>query len=128
MKSDTERKLYHTEPLHRRKNRLHAHLSKELRAKLKIRKRAISLRKGDTTKVMRGPHKGKEAKVSDVNVVRRKVYLEGVVAKTARGREVPVALEASNLLLVALESTAERKEIFSDEAFRKREVQKKEAA
>ncbi len=128
MKSDTERKLYHTEPLHRRKNRLHAHLSKELRARLKIRKRAVSIRKGDTAKIMRGPHRGKEAKVGDVNVVRRKVYLEGIVAKTMRGREVPVALEASNLLLVGLEPTEERRQIFSDEAFRKREAPKKEEA
>ncbi len=128
MKSDTERKLYHTEPLHRRKNRLHAHLSKELRTRLKISKRAVSIRKGDTAKIMRGPHRGKEAKVGDVNVVRRKVYLEGIVAKTMRGREVPVALEASNLLLVGLEPTEERRAIFSEEAFRKREAPKKEEA
>jgi large subunit ribosomal protein L24 len=127
MKSDTERKRYHTEPLHRRKGRMHAHLSKELRSRLKSKKRAISLRKGDTVKVMRGPHKGKEAKVGDVNVVRRKVFLEGVVVSNARGREVPIALEASNLLLVSLESTPERKEIFSEEAFRKKEPPKKEA-
>jgi large subunit ribosomal protein L24 len=128
MKSDTERKLYHTEALHRRKNRMHAHLSKELRTKLKSKKRSISIRSGDTTKVMRGPHKGKEAKVIDVNVVRRKVFLEGIVVRNARGREVPIPLEASNLLLVALESTPERRELFSEEAFRKREAPKKEKA
>ncbi len=127
MKSDTERKDYHSEKLHKRKNRMHSHLSKELRSRLKSKKRAVSLRKGDTVKVMRGPHKGKEAKVSDVNVVRRKVFLEGITVKNARGRELPVPLEASNLLLTALESTPERKEIFSEEAFRKKEAPKKEA-
>lgn len=124
MKSDTERKKFYSEKLHKRKNRLHVHLSKELRAKLKVKKRAVLVRKGDTVKVMRGPGKGKEAKVSDVNTLRLKVFVEGVVAKNVRGREVSVALEPSNLLLLALESTKERKEIFSEDAFRKAEPKK----
>lgn len=127
MKSDTERKKFHTEKLHKRKSRMHVHLSKDLRAKLKVKKRAVLVRKGDTVKVMRGPGRGKEAKVSDVNVLRRKVFVEGVVAKNARGREVSVALEPSNLLLTVLEATKERKSIFSEEAFRKAESPKKEA-
>ncbi|MEW6035364.1 MAG: 50S ribosomal protein L24, partial [Candidatus Micrarchaeota archaeon] len=128
MKSDTERKKYYTEKLHLRKGRLHVHLSKDLRSKLKVKKRALLVRKGDTVRVMRGPGIGKEAKVSDVNTIRRKVFLEGVASKTARGREVPVALEPSNLLLISLESTKERREIFSEEAFRKKEPPRKEAA
>jgi large subunit ribosomal protein L24 len=127
MKSDTERKKYYAEKLHRKKSRLHVHLSKDLRSKLKVKKRSALVRKGDTVRVMRGPGKGKEAKVGDVNTVRRKVFLEGVMAKNARGREVVIALEPSNLLLLALEPTKERKEIFSEDAFRKRESQKKEA-
>jgi large subunit ribosomal protein L24 len=124
MKSDTERKKYYAEKLHKRKGRLHVHLSKELRKQLKVKKRAILVRKGDTVRVMRGPGKGKEAKVANVSVLNRKVFLEGVAAKTMRGKEVPVALEPSNLLLIGLESTKERKEIFSEEAFRKKEVVK----
>jgi large subunit ribosomal protein L24 len=124
MKSDTERKKYYTEKLHKRKSRLHVHLSKELRSKLKAKKRAVLVHKGDTVRVMRGPGKGKEAKVGDVNVVRRKVFVEGIVVKNAKGKEIPVALEPSNLLLLALEPTAERKEIFSDEAFKKKDVKK----
>jgi len=124
MKSDTERKIYFTEKLHKRKNRLHVHLSKDLRGKLKVKKRAILVRQGDTVRVMRGPGKGKEAKVGNVNVIRRKVQVEGVVVKNLRGKEVPVSLEPSNLLLIALESTPERKEIFSDAAFKKKEAKK----
>ncbi|MEW6723244.1 MAG: 50S ribosomal protein L24, partial [Candidatus Micrarchaeota archaeon] len=126
MKSDTERKKYHAEKIHKRKNRLHVHLSKELRGKLKAKKRSVGIRKGDTVRVMRGPGKGKDAKVSDVNVLRRKVMLEGIVVKNARGREMPLPLEPSNLLLLSLEPTEERRQIFSEEAFRKKE-QKKEA-
>jgi large subunit ribosomal protein L24 len=127
MKSDTERKKFYTEKLHKRKSRLHVHLSKELRAKLKAKKRAVLVHKGDTVKVMRGPGKGKEAKVSDVNTLRLKVFVEGVMVKNARGREVAQALEPSNLLLLSLESTKERKQIFSEDAFRKAEAPKKEA-
>ncbi len=126
MKSDTERKKYYQEKLHKRKSRLHSHLSKELRAKLKIKKRAILLHLGDSVRIMRGPEKGKDAKVSRVSTVSRKVYLEGIVTKNARGREVPIAVEASNLLLISLESTPERKEIFSEDAFKKKEAAKEE--
>ncbi len=126
MKSDTERKKFYTEPLHLRKNRLHVHLSKDLRGKLKTKKRAVLLRKGDTVTILRGPKSGASGKVSKVSVLRRKVFVEGVVAKTAKGKEVALALEPSNLLLTALESTPERKEIFKDEAFAVKKEAKKE--
>ena len=41
MKSDTERRKYHKEKLHRKKNRLHVHLSKDLRGKMKTKKRSL---------------------------------------------------------------------------------------
>jgi len=128
MKSDTERKRYHTEGLHRRKARMHVHLSKDLRGKLKVKKRAIGVRQGDTVRIMRGPHKGKDAKVSRVSTAKRKVFLEGIAVKSARGKEKPLPLEASNLLLLALEPTPERKEIFSEEAFKKKEAPKEKPA
>lgn len=128
MKSDTERKIYYTEKLHKKKNRLHVHLSKDLRGKLKVKKRSLLVHKGDTVKIMRGPEKGKEAKVGDVSVLKRIVFLEGIVAKTAKGKEVPLSIEPSNLLLVSLESTPERKQIFSDDAFKKKEAKKEPKA
>jgi large subunit ribosomal protein L24 len=126
MKSDTERKMFHTEKLHKKKNRLHVHLSKELRGKLKVKKRSLLVHKGDTVKIMRGPEKGKEAKVGDVNVVRRVVFLESITTKTAKGKEVPRPIQPSNLLLTSLEPTSERKQIFSDDAFKKKEIKKAE--
>ncbi len=128
MKPDTERKKFYSEKIHKRKNRLRCHLSKELRSKLKAKKRSLLIHKGDSIKVLRGPGKGKTAKVSKVSTIKRKVYVEGVVAKTARGKEVPMALEASNLMLVGLESTKERKAIFSEDIFMKKEKPKKAEA
>ncbi len=77
MKSDTERKKYYKEKLHKRKKRLHTHLSKELRGTLKSKRRAILLHSGDRVRIMRGPQKGKEAKVSHISTVKRKVTLKG---------------------------------------------------
>ncbi|MFH0737997.1 MAG: 50S ribosomal protein L24 [Candidatus Micrarchaeota archaeon] len=127
MKSDTERKKYYSEKLHKRKNRMHVHLSKDLRSRLKAKRRALLVRKGDSVRIMRGPGKGKEAKVGDVNTTRRVVFAEGIAAKNSKGREIPIALQPSNLLLISLEPTAERKEMFSEEAFKKKEAPKKEA-
>jgi ribosomal protein uL24 len=121
MKSDTERKKYYTEKLHKKKSRLHVHLSKDLRGKLKTKKRAILVRKEDRVKIMRGPGTDKEARVVRVSTLQRKVFVEGIVAKNRKGKEVLIALEPSNLLLVGLEPTEERKQIFREEAFKKHE-------
>ncbi|MBI5228341.1 50S ribosomal protein L24 [Candidatus Micrarchaeota archaeon] len=117
MKSDSERKKFYKEPLHQRKSRLHVHLSKTLRSKLKTKKRAVLIHKSDKVKILRGPGMGKEGRVTRVNTNRRKIYTDAVLVKNARGKEVPVALEPSNLLLIELEPTDLRKEIFKEDAF-----------
>jgi len=124
MKPDTERKNYYSADIHERKKDVHVHLSKDLRGKLKKKTRSVGIRKGDQVKVMRGKHKGKQAKVSSVSVKGRVIYLEGVTRNNARGQEKPVALQPSNLMLLSLESTKERKELFSPDAFKKEEPKK----
>ncbi|NYZ76851.1 50S ribosomal protein L24 [Candidatus Micrarchaeota archaeon] len=121
MKSDTERKKYYQADLHQKRNYLHVHLSKDLRAKLKRKKRAVLARKEDRVKIMRGPGNGKEGKIARVDVSKRKIFVEGITVQNSKKKEVLVPLEPSNLLLIALESTKERKELFSEEAFRKPE-------
>jgi ribosomal protein uL24 len=126
MKSDTERKRFYKARLHEKTRRMHVHLSKELRAKLKRKRRAVLVREGDRVKIVRGPDRGKTVKVAKVSHLSLKVYCEGVVLRTAKGREVLRALQPSNLVLVGLEQTKERKELFTDEAFVKKD-EKKEA-
>lgn len=121
MKSDTERKKYYTEKLHRKKSRLHVHLSKDLRGKLKTKKRAVLVHKEDRVKIMRGPGQGREARVVKVSTLKRKVFAEDVTAKNRKGKENLIALEPSNLLLIGLEPTEERKQIFREDAFRREE-------
>jgi len=126
MKSDTERRMFHNEKIHKKKNRMHVHLSKDLRTKLKSKKRSIMVRKDDKVKVMRGDHKGKEAKISRVSVLRRKVFLEGIANKNAKGKEFLIPIDPSNLLLIAIEPSKERKELFNDAAFKAKQEAKKE--
>ncbi len=126
MKPDTERKKHYKAKLHRKRSNLHVHLSKELRDALKEKTRSILVRRDDRVKILRGPGKGKEGKVSRVDVNERKVFVEGVTMKNKRGKENLVPLQPSNLMLVALEPTKERKKGFSEGAFKKPEKKKEE--
>jgi large subunit ribosomal protein L24 len=128
VKSDTERKRFHNARLHEKTRRMHVHISKELRSKLKQKRRSVLVRVGDKVKVMRGSERGKLVKVARVSHCKMKVYCEGVVHQTAKGREVLRALQPSNLLLVELEQTKERKELFNEAAFRKEEKKEEKKA
>jgi large subunit ribosomal protein L24 len=121
MKSDTERKRFYNAKLHQKTKRMHVHLSKELRTKLKSKRRSLLVREGDKVRIMRGPGKGKSVKVARVSHLKMRVYGEGITARTAKGREVLIPLQPSNLLLLELEQTKERKELFTEAAFRKEE-------
>lgn len=104
------RKVYHGK-MHRRRKMLRVHLSKELRAKLGTRHRALLVNKGDGVKVLRGDSKGKSAKVARVSVAKRKVYLEGVTVRNRRGVESLVPFDPSNLVITELKDSQFRKEI-----------------
>jgi len=121
MKPDTERRKYYHASLHEKRRALHVHLSKDLRGKLKKKTRAILARRGDRVKILRGPGKGKEGKIVRIDVSKRKIFVEGVSIKNARGKETLLPLQPSNLMLVSIEETKERKELFSESAFKKPE-------
>ena len=95
-----QRKARYQAPLHQRRHYLGVHLSKELRAKLTTKRRGIPVVTGDKVKVMRGKRKGTTGKVSRVDLSSCMVYLEGVAKGKARGTEVPIPMQPSNLLLL----------------------------
>lgn len=95
-----QRKFRYTAPLHIRKKMVSAHLSKELRAKLATKRRSAPLHKGDKVKILRGDNKGKTGKVTNVDLMFLKAYMEGIVQRNAKGIEKPVALDPSNLLIM----------------------------
>ncbi len=96
-KAGKQRKFRQNAPLHIRHKFMAAHLSKELRKQLK--RRSMPLRKGDEVKIMRGSHAGKTGKVSEVDLKRMKIFLENIKAKQMSGKERPLPLEPSNLLI-----------------------------
>lgn len=126
MKPDTERKKHVSAKIHQKKKNMHVHLSKDLRKEMKQKRRAIGVRKGDKVKIMRGQHAGKEAKVARVSVCDRTIFLEGFTRKTARGKEVPVPFQPSNLLLIALAESKERSLILGASAFGQKETAKRQ--
>lgn len=87
-------------PMHIRKKFLSSTLSKELRKK--YGKRNITIRKGDKAKVMRGQYKKTTGKVSNVNAVKLKVYVEGVDFVKKDGSKVQYPLHPSNLMITEL--------------------------
>lgn len=89
------------------------HLSKELRAKLATKRRAAPVVKGDTVKVLRGDKKGHKGKVTRVDLASSLVYIEGLSMPRARGTEMPLGVQPSNLVLLEGDFAKKgRKEIF----------------
>jgi large subunit ribosomal protein L24 len=105
-----DRKRTFDAPLHVKRKLMHVHLSPELREKAKVR--AVLLRKGDKVKVMRGNFKGKEGVVAGVNYKYCRVYLEGFSRKNSRGEEKLIPFHPSNLQLIEMFETKERKAKF----------------
>jgi large subunit ribosomal protein L24 len=114
-----QRKALYNAPLHERAKQVHCHLSKELRAKEKTR--AKRLRKGDRVKVVRGKYKGRQGAITRVDLKHACVFIEGVVLKKQGGKEVPAAMNASNLILISLVSRGKQT------TQEKRPAQKKDA-
>lgn len=99
-KPRTQRKFRYTAPLHLRKNFVHVHLSKDLRAKVK--KRAIQVKKGDKVKILRGKFKGKEGKVAKVILSDAKIFVEGITLKKANGKEAFYPIDPSNAMITEM--------------------------
>ncbi|MFH1257189.1 MAG: 50S ribosomal protein L24 [Candidatus Diapherotrites archaeon] len=106
-KPKKQRKFKAMLPLHLKRKQLSSHLSKELRKG--IGRRAVEARKGDKAKVLRGDFRGKEGKIVRVDVARQKLFIEKLVRKKADGTEKLVPFNASNLLLVELERSDDRR-------------------
>ena len=79
-------------------NKILVHVSKELRQK--INKRSMAVKKGDEVEVMRGKYKGTKGKVARVSHLKGKVYIEGITVKNARGTEVLVPIDPSNIQII----------------------------
>lgn len=95
-----QRKYLARAPLHLRKKFMSSHLSKELRTKHNTRN--VPVRKGDTVKIMRGQFNGKIGKVSEVNLKKLRVYVEGADFVKKDGTKVQYPLHPSNIMITSL--------------------------
>ncbi len=84
-----------------------AMLSPELREEHKLK--SIAVRVGDTVKLMRGADKGKEGKVSVVNLNDMTITIDGVSAAKSDGTEVPRPIQPSNVMITKLETKDEKR-------------------
>ncbi|TAL57866.1 MAG: 50S ribosomal protein L24 [Nanoarchaeota archaeon] len=101
-----QRKYRANSPLHIRASFVSAHLSKDLR--LKLKRRSLPLRENDTVKVIRGQFKGKTGKIRVVMRNREKIIVEGVEQSKRDGSKTPVPVHASNILLIDLVADKKR--------------------
>ena len=122
-----QRKALYNAPHHQARKHIASHLAEELL--LKYNRRSITLVAGDEVKIMRGDHKGKNGKVVDVDVTRRRVTVDGVTHKKADGTDVAFPLQPSNLLIVKLnlEDARRRAKLGESEAAAEKKPAKKGA-
>jgi len=95
-----QRKFRALAPMHLRRKFLHVHISKELRAKLGIICRSTLVRKGDKVRLRSGDKKKHTGAVTRVDCSRCRIYVEGVVSKTAKGVEKPRAVSPSSVEII----------------------------
>ncbi len=98
-KAKKQRKMRANAPLHVRHKIVSAHVAKALRAQVKHR--SLPVRKGDEVIISKGEYAGKTGKVSEVDLKKMKVYIEGVVTKKVSGKEAPIPFDASNLIITS---------------------------
>ncbi len=95
-----QRRMLFQADAHARRKFFTAALSKELKNSQKID--GLSVRRGDTVRILRGDHKGFEGKVSRVDTRKYKVYVEGLTREKVDGTAIPVSVHPSKILITHL--------------------------
>lgn len=104
-----QRKTMYTLPLHRRRKKLSAKLSTEMRKKYGVK--SIMVRKGDKVRIVRGSHRKKEGNVTGVRLKNGKITVEKVTMKKADGTEIPVPIDCSNVIVIEVDTSDRRRKI-----------------
>merc|ERR1712004_7285 len=94
-----------------RRKLMSSHLSKELRKKHDVR--SIPVRHGDTVKIMVGPNKNREGKVTEV--YRRKwcIHIEKIVKEKTNGQQAQIPIHPSNVQVTNLRLDKNRKDLLA---------------
>ncbi|HEY9206462.1 MAG TPA: 50S ribosomal protein L24 [Candidatus Methanoperedens sp.] len=102
-----QRKSRYQAPLHIKHKFMGSMLSDELKKEHGIKTVPVHL--GDTVKVLRGDHRGKEGKVSEVNLKKMTISVDGVIVTKSDGTEVPRPIHPSNVMITKLELKDEKR-------------------
>ncbi len=109
-KPGKQRLSMYNAPAHIRRKFMTAKLSADLRAKLGIKR--ITIRKGDTVRIMRGEWAGHEGKVVAIDYKKIAIHVDGVTIRKADGTPVFYPIHPSNVMIIKLDlSDKKRKEI-----------------
>ncbi len=95
-----QRKYRFNAPLHIRYTFMASNLSKELRKKLG--KRNIEVRKGDIVKIFRGKFSGKSGKITNVDLKKTRITVEGVQGQKKDGTKINVYFHPSKVQITTL--------------------------
>jgi large subunit ribosomal protein L24 len=116
-----QRKMLFTAPAHLRHKLMAAPLSKELAASKGVR--SLSVRKGDTVRILRGDNKGFEGKVSRVDPRAYRIYVEGLTREKVDGTNIFISVHPSKVQIRTLNLDDRwRKDILA----RKKKIEKPE--
>ena len=98
-----QRKARANAPLHKKRRMVAAHLSSSLMSEYNVR--SLTVKRGDTVKVVRGPEgvKGVESKVASVDLNECKIIIENITIAKADGTQKPRAIDPSNVLITKLD-------------------------
>jgi large subunit ribosomal protein L24 len=99
-KPTKQRKMLHDAPRHLRHKLFAAHLSPELRGTHLLR--SFPVRSGDTVRIVRGDHEGFEGKVSRIDMIDYRVFLEGLTREKVDGTTIFVAVHPSKVMITRL--------------------------
>lgn len=102
-KARKQRKARAEAPLHKRRRMVAAHLDSALMREYNVR--SLTVRKGDTVKVLRGGEgvKGTESKVAKVDLGECKIIIENVTVAKADGTQTQRAVDPSNVVITKLD-------------------------
>ena len=125
-KARKQRKRHWNAPLHHRKKMVRGHLApKYLEAG---RSRSLTIRKGDTVRIMRGEHKGEEGKVEKVDLKNFTITIEGITQAKADESQSARKIHASNIMITKPDMSDRRRSMkFGRVVEEEEEIEEEEA-
>jgi len=99
-KPQKQRKRLHQAPFHKRCKIFSAPLSPELKSSYNTN--SVSVRTGDTVRIVRGDRKGFEGKVAEVNRMKYRIFVEGVTREKVDGTAMTVPIHPSKVMITNL--------------------------